>query len=208
VQNFCHYLDLVDGKEGLPAETGWLPWRGVWSYAASFYAHVWLYAGRPDKAVDYLYAFANHAAPTRVWREEQSYIDSQLGQFIGDMPHNWASVEFIRLVRHLLVFEREDQLELLPGLPASWLVNDQPIRLVRTPTRFGPVTLDLQITGSDTAVLSLEIDSDRHPAPSAMVLHLPPHYTRVLITNQPANPVTEAQIDIPVVRKQKIHLSK
>ena len=91
VQNLLHLTDLVDDEEGIPATTGWLPYRAVWNYHASFAAHVWLYAGRPDKAVDYLYAFANHAAPTRVWREEQSLKSSHNGQFIGDMPHNWAS---------------------------------------------------------------------------------------------------------------------
>ena len=136
VRDFCHLLDLIDNEQGIPAETGWLPYRAVWSYSASFYAHVWLYVGRPDKAIDYLYAFANHAAPTRVWREEQSLRDTHHGQLFGDMPHNWASVEFIRLVRHALVFERGDVLELLPALPPEWLTPDRPLRLEDTPTPF------------------------------------------------------------------------
>ncbi len=35
------------------------------------------------------------------------------------MPHNWASAEFIRLVRHLLILERGDELHLLEGLPRA-----------------------------------------------------------------------------------------
>ena len=97
-----------------------------------------LYAGHPDKAVDYLYAMANHAAPTRVWREEQSLAASDNADFVGDMPHNWASAEFVRLVRHLLVFERGETLELLPALPPEWLRPGAEVRVDRTPTRFGP----------------------------------------------------------------------
>lgn len=173
VQNFYYLLEQLDDAEGIPAATGWLPYQAVWTYAASFYAHVWLYAGRPDKAVEYLYAFANHAAPTRVWREEQSLVASRHGQIIGDMPHNWASAEFIRLVRHLLVFERGDTLELLPGLPAHWLVPPQPLRLANTPTRFGPVTLSLHWEGDRTIHLKLELDLSWSYQPNHCLLHLP-----------------------------------
>ena len=151
VQNLLHLTDLVDDEEGIPATTGWLPYRAVWNYHASFAAHVWLYAGRPDKAVDYLYAFANHAAPTRVWREEQSLKSSHNGQFIGDMPHNWASAEFIRLVRHLIVFERGETLELLAGLPPEWVFPGAVTELAQTPTRFGPVSIRVAV-GEDGAL--------------------------------------------------------
>ncbi|MCB0114182.1 MAG: hypothetical protein KDD84_08825, partial [Caldilineaceae bacterium] len=119
VQEQLALYDKIDDAEGTPVETGWQPYNCLWGYDASFSAHAWLYAGRPDKAVDYLYAFANHAAPTRVWREEQSITSTDNRQICGDMPHNWASAEFIRLVRHLLVMERGDTLSLLPGLPAE-----------------------------------------------------------------------------------------
>ena len=36
------------------------------------------------------------------------------------MPHNWASAEFIRLIRHLMILERGKKLCLLEGLPQSW----------------------------------------------------------------------------------------
>ncbi|MCS7222229.1 MAG: hypothetical protein RML36_16045 [Anaerolineae bacterium] len=173
VQNLLRLFDQIDDEEGIPAETGWLPYKAVWNYAASFAAHAWLYAGRPDKAVDYLYAFANHAAPTRVWREEQSFRDSHHGQIVGDMPHNWASAEFIRLVRHLLVFERGEDLELLRGLPPEWLVPGRRIYVERTPTRFGPVTLELQWDAQGQAQIIVERDMSWTLQPSAVRLYLP-----------------------------------
>jgi hypothetical protein len=206
VQNFCHYLDLVDDEEGIPAETGWLPYRGVWSYAASFYAHVWLYAGHPQKAVDYLYAFANHAAPTRVWREEQSFQSSQTGQIIGDMPHNWASVEFIRLVRHLLVFERGDVLELLPALPPEWVSAQRSLRLENTPTRFGPVSLTLTVAASGEAELWLAMGNGRFPHPAEIILHIPKGYTRMQIDEHAINILGSQQVNLLFSPQQYIRL--
>jgi hypothetical protein len=171
VRTFLQLLDTLDDEEGIPAETGWLTYRSVWTYYASFAAHAWLYAGRPDKAVDYLYAFANHAGPTRVWREEQSLAAAGHGRICGDMPHNWASAEFIRLVRHLLVWEANGGLELLPGLPTEWLRPGAVVRLDRTPTRFGPVSLEVAADG-DGGRITLAFD-DRHRPPSRCVLHVP-----------------------------------
>jgi len=173
VRDLLALYERRDDEEGIPATTGFLPYRAVWTYGASFAAHVWLYAGRPDKAVEYLYAFANHAFPTRVWREEQSLLDSGLRQITGDMPHNWASAELIRLVRHLLVFERGDGLELLVGTPQEWLRPGCSIRVERTPTRFGPVTLHVD---AGDGVLVAEVT--RHagsgqPAPRSVTLAAP-----------------------------------
>ncbi|MBW7882260.1 MAG: hypothetical protein H3C34_06440 [Caldilineaceae bacterium] len=173
VQNLLHLTDLVDDEEGIPATTGWLPYRAVWNYHASFAAHVWLYAGRPDKAVDYLYAFANHAAATRVWREEQSFKSSHNGQLIGDMPHNWASAEFIRLVRHLFVFERGESLELLAGMPPEWVFAGSEVSLESTPTRFGPVSLHFHMESPRSFRVEVQMDPGWPRRPAAIRLRLP-----------------------------------
>ncbi|RVX41352.1 hypothetical protein EDD27_3873 [Nonomuraea polychroma] len=175
VTDLLALFDALDDEQGIPAETGWLPYRAVWPYAASFAAHAWLYAGRADKAVDYLYAFANHAAPTRVWREEQSLTVTGNGQLWGDMPHNWASAEFVRLVRHLLLFERDDTLELLPAVPAGWFGAGQTIELERSTTRFGPVSLHVTTEHTDVVTVTVRYtrQGDSHPAPDRLSLSLP-----------------------------------
>ncbi len=186
VQNLLALLDLRDDEEGIPATTGWLPYRALWTYAASFYAHTWLYAGRPDKALDYLYAYANHATPTRVWREEQSLASSQHGQVCGDMPHNWGSAEFIRLVRHLLVFERGEELELLPGLPPEWLIPGRRVFLERTPTRFGPVTLELTLDAQGRGAVMLRNEVRAARRPKVVRLYLPAGATGITVNEHPA----------------------
>ena len=169
VQDYLHLLDLRDDEEQIPATTGWLPYRAVWSYYASFAAHAFLWAGRPEKAIQYLYGFANHAAPTRVWREEQPLRGSGLNIINGDMPHNWASAEFIRLVRNLLVFERGNDLLLLSGLPDQWLHAKRPVRIA-TPTRFGPLKLRVE---PDSAASLIELEMTVGARAKQTTLHVP-----------------------------------
>ncbi len=173
VVGHCRLLDEIDDEEEVPQESGWLPYRALWNYQAGFAAEVMLYAGHADKAVDYLYGMANHAAPTRVWREEQSLAASDQADFCGDMPHNWASAEFVRLVRHLLVFERGETLELLPGLPAQWVQPGADVRIEQTPTRFGPVSLLLQWDADEKPHLTFSLDKNWPRKPSSIRLRLP-----------------------------------
>lgn len=156
VHDLLALCEATDAREGVPEGTGWLPFRASWNYATAFYAQVWLYAGRPDKAVDYLYAMANHASPTRTWREEQSFADSGDALVFGDMPHNWASVELVRLVRSLLVFERLDALDLLAGVPDAWWRQRRSFGVERLPSRFGAVTVRVVPSG-DAFDVSVEL---------------------------------------------------
>lgn len=105
-------------QEGMVTSTGWMT-GGIWNYFASFYGHVWLWNGDGPKAAECLYAMANHASPLLAWREEQC-LKGQEYREVGDMPHNWASAEFIRLAIHLLALDRGNELHLLEGLPAAW----------------------------------------------------------------------------------------
>lgn len=173
VQNLLKLFDQLDDRQGIPEGMGWLLDRSVWPYGGAFAAQVWLYAGHPGKAVDYLYAFANHAAPTRVWREEQSLDFTGHGHANGDMPHNWASAEFIHLVRNLLVVEREDTLELLSGLPPAWCRPGSRNYLEKTPTRFGPVTVDCRINQRDEGHITVTMDSNWKLKPTDIRLKLP-----------------------------------
>ena len=196
VQNLNHLHDLLDDAEGIPASTGWLPYKALWNYYASFAAHVWLYSGRADKAADYLYDFANHAAPTRVWREEQSITSTDNGQIFGDMPHNWASAEFIRLVRHLLVFERGEALELLPGMPLDWLQPGAHTRVEHTPTRFGPVSLDVRCDAGNRLDITIEFTPEwpRHPERCTLML---PAVDSVTVDGHAVSTAVDCRLAIP-----------
>jgi hypothetical protein len=135
-------------QEDIPAETGWLHHEGVWNYNAAFVAEVYLWAGLRDWAHRTFTGYLNHASPLHAWREEQPLQNALLGDLWGDMPHNWASAECIRYLRHRLVLEDGDALRLLEGVEPSDLRNRQPFALAGSPTRFGRVALSAAPSGA------------------------------------------------------------
>jgi hypothetical protein len=146
-------------REGMVYGTGWDA-TGIWNYFASFYGHAWLWEGNGRKAAQILYAYANHASPTLAWREEQSLRGEKFRK-VGDMPHNWASAEFIRLTVHLLEIDRGHELHLFEGLPLEWTKPGMVTRLDGIATPFGKLTMELKIAADGkTARLHVEPLSD------------------------------------------------
>ena len=168
VQGNMAMLKAVE-KQGLVQDTGWLK-DGIWNYFASFYGHAWLWLGDGDKAARTLYAFGNHASPLLVWREEQMPV-GQGDQVVGDMPHNWASAEFIRLVRHSLILERGNELHLFEAMPASWARPGAVTRMRDIATEFGPVSLEFRVS-KDGASGVLKLTPPQRTPPARIVLHL------------------------------------
>jgi hypothetical protein len=159
-------------REGLVYETGWLN-KGIWNYFGSFYAHAWLWLGYGQKAAQTMYAMANHASPTLVWREEQPLKSSASVGMVGDMPHNWASAEFIRMIRNFIVLERGEELHLFEALPPSWIKPGMKTAMNGIYTEFGIVNVDLTISqDGKKAIISIALDSSDHQPPSSVVIHL------------------------------------
>lgn len=131
-------------QEDVPAETGWLWHSAVWTYNASFAAHVYLWAGLADWADRTFRGFLNHASPLYCWREEQPLQRALVSQDWGDMPHNWASAECVRYLRHSLLLEDGSRMRLLEGITPASLATREPFRLDHSPTRFGRVMLGLE----------------------------------------------------------------
>ena len=163
-------LDMLRATEteGLVLDTGWLH-GGIWNYFASFYGHALLWQGEGQKAAQVLYAFANHASPMLDWREEQTLHGQGLHN-VGDMPHNWASAEFIRLTVHLLALDRGEELHLFEGLPREWTRRGMHTRLRGVRTPFGPLELELQVAeDGKTAHLTVRVPGT---GCKAIVVHL------------------------------------
>ena len=130
-------------QEDIPAETGWMPHGGVWNYNAPFVSHVYLWAGLQDWAGRTFTGFLNHASPLYCWREEQPLRGSLTADYLGDMPHNWASAECILYLRHLLALEDGEDLRLLDGVGEAELATGAALKLAGSPTRFGRISLEL-----------------------------------------------------------------
>lgn len=156
--------------EGMVCDTGWKE-QGIWGYFASFYAHAQLWLGQGRDAIQSLYAFANHACPTRVWIEEQMPRGKASTAVWGDMPHNWASAEFIRLTAHLLQLDRGDELHLFEGLPRQWVGPGMVTRLNGVLTPFGSLTMELKVA-ADGRSARLRVEPLSDPSCSKIVVHL------------------------------------
>jgi hypothetical protein len=156
-------------KEGMITTTGWLT-GGIWNYFASFYGHAVLWQGDGQKAADVLYAFANHASPLLAWLEEQGLKNEPIREN-GDMPHNWASAEFIRLAVHLLALDRGREMHLFEGLPPQWTQPGMVTKLAGIATPFGPLTCSLRVS-EDGKSAALKVEPLGDPSCEKIVVHL------------------------------------
>jgi hypothetical protein len=196
-------LAMLDSNlvEGLIHGTGWLP-EGLWTYSASFHGHAHLWLGNGNKVPQILYDFANHASPLLCWSEEQHPVDYQ-GDYLlhGDMPHNWASVDFIRLIRHSLVLERENELHFFEGLPKEWLKPGMVTKLENVYTSLGIVSMELQIAeNGKNADLTIDTDPSMHDPPGAIIVHremLQPGSDPLVIDYQPTIKTTVPVQSLP-----------
>lgn len=155
-------------QEDVPAETGWLWHDSLWTYNASFAAHVYLWAGVNDWAHRTFTGFLNHASPLYCWREEQPLQQALAGQDWGDMPHNWASAECIRYLRHMLALEDGGALRLLNSITSVELAGSAPYVLQNSPTRFGRINLELEPAGKNQ--WRLRFERGEGPDPSSVSL--------------------------------------
>lgn len=146
-------------QQGMVMGTGWMI-DGIWTYFPSFYGHACLWMGDARSAYQSLYAFANHASPLYAWREEQTPRDLQ-PKYWGEMPHNWGSAEFVRLVVHLLALDRGNEMHLLEGLPPEWRQPGMKTSMKDIATPFGKLSFTLEVDRSGkTANLNIDKLSD------------------------------------------------
>lgn len=155
-------------QEGMVMGTGWII-EGIWSYFASFYGHACLWMGEPERASASLYAFANHASPLYLWREEHNPRDLQCN-YVGDMPHNWGSAEFIRLVVHLLQLDRGNDLHLLEGIPREWLKAGMRTALQGVATPFGLLSFTLEVS-PDGKMAEMDIEPLSDESCKNLIVH-------------------------------------
>lgn len=156
-------------QEDVPVETGWIYHQGLWTYNAAFVAHMYLWAGLADWARLTFHGFLNHASPTYVWREEQPLRGSLVANYIGDMPHNWASAECVLYLRHMLALEDGMRLRLLEGIGDFETGEGEPQTITNSPTRFGRIGMALQ-PEKRGRVWRLRFTRSRGPAPSHVTL--------------------------------------
>jgi hypothetical protein len=157
-------------QEGIPAETGWSHHDAVWPYNSAFVAEVYLWLGMKQEAHDTFIGFLNHATPNYCWREEQSLQHAMVTSYVGDMPHNWASAECIRYLRHSMALEDGEDLRLLSGVTEAETDTWTPTRISGSPTRFGRISLSLEPLDRKRG---WRLSFEREAGPQPAAVHLP-----------------------------------
>ncbi len=168
-------------REDVPTESGWLWHDSLWTYNASFAAHVYLWAGLRDWTHRTFTGFLNHASPLYCWREEQPLQHALAGQDWGDMPHNWASAECVRYLRHMLALEDGKSLRLLNGITTAELIPTAHYALQNSPTRFGRIDLQLEPVGARGWRLQFDRASGLTPSSVSLPTRIGPRQVKEVI---------------------------
>lgn len=156
-------------QQGLVVDTGWLK-NGVWSWFGGMHALTLIWRRDYAGAHAMMYALANHANPLGVWVEEQHLRSAGTGT-TGDISNAEASAYFVNLALHLLMYERENQVELLAGVPPEWYRAGAHLALREALTSFGTVSVGVEISpaGNTGAV---QVASRRGPQAGDLILTL------------------------------------
>lgn len=138
--------------QGLPVSVGFMT-GGIWSVFGDLYADALIYDHQPEKALDAIYATANHATPVGTWVEEQMPKDKP-ARTIGDMPHIWGSAVYIRALIHSLMYEDGKDLRLLAAVAPEWIKPKATLALNDVYSMFGKINLQIKVSqdGKDCVI--------------------------------------------------------
>ncbi len=130
--------------------------------------------GQRDRAAKLLAALFQDQRPP-AWNHwaEIVWRDPTAPRFIGDMPHTWIASSFVRALRTMLVYEREDDaaLVLAAGVTTEWIVEGSGVDVKRLPTRFG--VLSYTVAPDGDGALRMRLTGDVTPPPGGIVLQPP-----------------------------------
>ncbi len=141
--------------------------------------------------------FMPHRRP-QGWRHwaECVFRDPLKPQFIGDMPHTWVGSDFVRSVRSMIAYEREDGcLVIGGGWRFDWMHHPGETKIVNMPTEFGKISFTAKRSGYR---LFIRIEGD---VKNKVVLALPYWNHGVSINGRPGVleiPVGQLPADVVV----------
>jgi hypothetical protein len=121
------------------------------------------------------------------------------------MPHNWASAECVRYLRHMLALEDGKSLRLLHGITTTELTPAAPYILRNSPTRFGRIDLELEPAGARS--WRLRFDRTEGPSPSSISLPTSVGQLRVREVIGAGSKIAGNVVEVdPVARKWEVLL--
>jgi hypothetical protein len=114
-----------------------------------------VYLGETKRAHEAMNFFMRDRRPAS-WNEwaEVVHRDPLTPKYIGDMPHTWVGSDFIRSVRSMFVYEREQDQALVvgAGIAAEWLDDTSGVSVRSLPTYYGPISYTMKKTGKKVGI--------------------------------------------------------
>ncbi|PTX92271.1 discoidin domain-containing protein [Opitutus sp. ER46] len=155
---------------------GTLPWVDFTPYENRVIGS-YVYLGQKDRAKAALDFFMAQRRPA-AWNHwaEVVFREPRTPRMIGDMPHTWCGSDFIRSVRAMFVYEREqDQaLVLAAGVPDEWVLDPVGVTVKRLPTYYGPLDYALRSESSaEGVVVRMIVGGDLKAPPGGVVIPAP-----------------------------------
>ncbi len=121
-----------------------------------------VYLGEKRRALELTNFFMDDRRPLN-WNEwpEVIWRDRDTPKFIGDMPHAWVGSDFVRSVRAMFAYEREDDSALVvgAGIPEDWVSDTNRVSVTGLPTYWGKLNYAVG-TRKGVVVYSLSGDID------------------------------------------------
>jgi len=126
---------------------GQIEWKDYTPYETRVIG-TFVYLDQKQRAHEALEFFMNDRRPVG-WNHwaEVVHRDPLTPKFIGDMPHTWVGSDFIRSVRAMFVYEREQDNALVvgAGLADAWVHDPAGVEVRNLPTYYGPVSYSVKM---------------------------------------------------------------
>ena len=151
---------------------GTIQWLGhpdaIHPYMSAYTTMASLARGEHEQVVEDFYWYLLHSTAAHAFPEGIYY--KRRFAWSDTIPHVTGASNYALMLRHMLIHERRDQLDLLLAVPDWWLGDGQEIRVQRAPTHFGPMSLTVRGTAEGVRV---ELQRPEREPPRRIVLHLP-----------------------------------
>ena len=145
-RTFLSYLDEVHKRVSPGALYAYTPYefRNVLTFVN---------LNRPGDGADLLGRLLTGRRPVE-WQVLAEVVRSQPRHpyYLGDMPHTWVGAEYARALFGMLMHEEDERLDLLPGVPPSWVAGEG-LRISELPTAFGTLSMSARQEGTVMRIL-------------------------------------------------------
>ncbi len=200
VTALIHHARKVQGGGFIEGTIQWLGMPdAIHPYMSAYTTMASLARGEDEQVVEDFYWYLLHSTAAHAFPEGIFY--KRRFAWSDTIPHVTGASNCALLLRHMLVHERGEQLDLLAAVPDGWLADGQEIRVQRAPTHFGVMSL---VVRGKPAGVEVQLTAPRRNAPKRIVLHLPK--SRPLVGQLPgvevvARPDQKTRWDFPRVVK-------